>query len=304
MTTPTADDSESTRAQATAGMVVGIDGSPGSAHALKWAAGRTEQFGLIRPVASWNFPVWALGGPDLAVPPSNFYENFASSARSEAEEAIAAIPENLREPLVVIEAPAGPALVEQGEDAGLIVVGTRGRGAVADKVLGSVSCHVVAHATTPVAVVPASAEVEKRSDQVVVGIDGSANSVAALAWAMSNTDESTRIEALHAWSHHAAAIPDPYTIPVEYSEVQAERTLDRVVREATGAAGDDARAVVKRLHYGDPRLVLRDASAQADLLVVGARGHRGVAHLLLGSVTTGLVHQPRVTTIVVPQADS
>ena len=41
------------------------------------------------------------------------------------------------------------------------------------------------------------------------------------------------------------------------------------------------------------------AAAEADLLVLGARGHEGVAHLLLGSVTTGLVHQPVIPTVVV-----
>ncbi len=55
-----------------------------------------------------------------------------------------------------------------------------------------------------------------------------------------------------------------------------------------------------RVEMGDARNILRDASRGSDMLVVGARGHRGVAHLLLGSVATGLVHQPIVPTIVVP----
>jgi nucleotide-binding universal stress UspA family protein len=53
---------------------------------------------------------------------------------------------------------------------------------------------------------------------------------------------------------------------------------------------------------GDPRAVLLSASADADLLVVGSRGHGVLEHLLLGSVASALAHHPTVPTIVVPSA--
>jgi nucleotide-binding universal stress UspA family protein len=53
---------------------------------------------------------------------------------------------------------------------------------------------------------------------------------------------------------------------------------------------------------GDPRAVLRSAGADADLLVVGARGHGVLEHLLLGSVASALAHHPTVPTIIVPSA--
>jgi len=109
------------------------------------------------------------------------------------------------------------------------------------------------------------------------------------------------IEAVHVWSHHAIAIPEPSAISIEYSETEAARTLDRVVAEAAGQPESSGREIVKTLEYGDPRAVLRSMSTEADLVVVGARGHQGVAHLLLGSVSTGLVHQPLVATVVVPE---
>jgi nucleotide-binding universal stress UspA family protein len=57
--------------------------------------------------------------------------------------------------LVVVESPAGPAIIDNAHDAELIVVGRRGRGAVKSLVLGSVSSYVVQHATCPVLVVQA-----------------------------------------------------------------------------------------------------------------------------------------------------
>ena len=52
----------------------------------------------------------------------------------------------------------------------------------------------------------------------------------------------------------------------------------------------------------DPRSALEEASAEADLLVIGSTGHRGLTRLLLGSVAAGLLHRPLCPTVVVPSA--
>ncbi|MGF1598016.1 MAG: universal stress protein [Acidimicrobiales bacterium] len=285
---------------ATAGIVVGIDGSDGSAHALAWAAARTETFGPVRPVAAWRYPAWAMSDPMLGAPPAMAPDDFAAAASQRADELVATLGDIPHEAAVVTRAAAGPALVDVGKDAELIVVGTRGRGAVIDGLLGSVSSHVVAHATVPVAVVPAKAPIEDTQRRVVVGIDGSENSVHAMAWAIRTAAEDVTIEAVMGWSQQVIAVPEPYVIPYDESEQQARANVERVLTEARALAGRPEREVVTLLEYGDPRTILRDRAAAADLLVLGARGHRGVAHLLLGSVTTGLVHQPNVTTVVVP----
>ena len=96
--------------------------------------------------------------------------------------------------------------------------------------------------------------------------------------------------------------PPTVTISTNYPGASAE-TLARTVAEATArptAAGAPVHDVVSRLEYGDPRTVLMDAAEEADLMVLGSRGHEGVAHLLVGSVTTSLVHKPVVATVVVP----
>jgi nucleotide-binding universal stress UspA family protein len=244
-----------------------------------------------------------MANPMMGTPPPVSVDSFEAVAKTQAEEAVAHIPADHRSDLVVVQSSAGPALVEAGRDASLIAVGTRGRGAVADTLLGSVSSHVVANSTVPVAVVPEAAPLGRPNRHVVVGVDGSPNSVQALRWAIENclsTEQSDVVEAIHVWSHHVTAIPEPYMVPSEYSENEAKLTLDRVVDEASTGMDIGQHDVVRTLEYGDPRSVLRGLVDRADLVILGARGHRGVAHLLLGSVTTGLVHQPLITTVVVP----
>lgn len=281
------------------GMVVGIDGSPGSNHALAWAVARTDQFGLIRPVSTWQYPWWALSGP-IPISSTPSYEELARLATSHAEESVASIPEDRRGPVVVSQSAAGPTLVEQGEDAALIVVGTRGRGAVADTLLGSVSCHVASHASVPVAVVPLDAPLDASHGRVVVGIDGSENSVQALAWALTTAAADQVVEVLHTWSAVGATYPGAPVIPLDQFESFAADTMEWTVAAAEEAVGDHGREILRTIVQGDPRLEIQEAAARADLLVLGARGHRGFANAILGSVTTALIHQPLVTTIVVP----
>jgi nucleotide-binding universal stress UspA family protein len=287
------------------GMVVGVDGSAGATQALRWALALTDRFGPLTPVVAWHQPWWAVPAtlPGGWIGPST--AELETMARDRVTPSLDEVSPELSRALMVHEGPAGPGLVELGRTAALIVVGSRGRGAVADAVLGSTSSHVVRHATVPVAVVPEHATVGDVS-RVVVGIDGSPHSVAALAWATVNAPAGATIEAVHAWSYHLATYPEALTLSVELYEDEAQSTLDRTLAAAAETAarmlGPDRppHPVEARLEYGDPRNVLRRAGEDADLLVVGARGHQGVAHLLVGSVTTSLVHQPVSTVAVVP----
>ena len=132
-------------------IVVGIDGSDASLDALAWAARQAELTGSTLLVAtSWEWPSslgWAVPIPD------NF--NPASDAASGLETAVAGV--RAEHPAVTIETlvaeghPA-PVLVEASRGADLLVVGSRGRGAFAGMLLGSVSEHCVTRAHCPVVV--------------------------------------------------------------------------------------------------------------------------------------------------------
>jgi len=140
---------------------------------------------------------------------------------------------------------------------------------------------------------------------VVVGVDGSAESVAALAWAARYASASNaRVRALLAW-HYPGAVGGP---PVEktpesvrdQTEEQMQATLDEAVAKAVPArepAVETARA------YGHPAQVLIDASKEADLLVVGSRGHGAWTGMLVGSVSIHCVTGAFCPVVVVRGGD-
>ena len=116
---------------ATEHQIVGIDGSPGSASALAWAAANVERFGPIRPVVAWRYPWWAVdavGPGPVAVPPTD--EELHAEAARRAEGVLATVPADDRLDLLTVRSPAGPGLVSVIEPSTtLLVVGSRGRGA-------------------------------------------------------------------------------------------------------------------------------------------------------------------------------
>ncbi|MEM7337243.1 MAG: universal stress protein [Actinomycetota bacterium] len=281
------------------GAVVGVDGSPGSAHALRWAARRTGQFGPVRPVLTWQYPYWAVPGMD-PVTPAALFDRCLEAARREAGVAVADIAPDLRAATEVIYGAAGPTLVERSADANALVVGSRNHGAAIDTMIGSVGGHVARHARVPVIVVPERAHLDNIHGRIVVGVDGSPNAVEALSWALTHAPAGAAVEAVYVWSCAVPFVGPSYVIPIESSADDARASLDRTIAAARIAAGTD-REVTTILDYGDdPRTLLRTRSLDADLLVLGARGRTGVQHLLLGSVTTSLLHQPTVATVVVP----
>jgi nucleotide-binding universal stress UspA family protein len=132
-------------------VVVGVDGSPSSAEALKWAARQASLTGAeLHVVTTWDFP-WALGyGPGV----EGF--DYAADARSVAEDTIRDVLGEEGSANVQIHVDSGhPAagLLEEAKGADLLVVGSRGHGGFAGMLLGSVSQHVVAHAPCPTVVV-------------------------------------------------------------------------------------------------------------------------------------------------------
>ena len=119
--------------------------------------------------------------------------------------------------------------------------------------------------------------------RIVVGVDGSESSKAALRWAARILAATGGfIDAVIAWQ------PPPYYgwgyVGAEWNpEDEARKVLTAAVDEAFGADRPiGTRLTVQR---GNPAKVLLDQSKDATLLVVGSRGHGGFAGLLLGSVS-------------------
>jgi len=134
---------------------------------------------------------------------------------------------------------------------------------------------------------------------VVVGADGSVQSVAALKWAVEYAAATgSTVRAVMACHYPTAAGPAPLGVAPEAvtDEVRAQmaESLSKVVIE--GAAGLD---VEEEIAYGHPAQVLIEQSADADLLVVGSRGHGAFTGMMIGSVSIHCVTHSHCPVVVV-----
>jgi nucleotide-binding universal stress UspA family protein len=138
-------------------IVVGVDGSPASVLALRWALREARARGApVEAVIAWRMPGWfalEAGGRLELTRLAGDLEDKARTALRECLRAAAGVaPDISLEEIVVRESPP-KALLDIAQGADLLVVGSRGRGGLAGLRLGSVSSACVAHAPCPVVVV-------------------------------------------------------------------------------------------------------------------------------------------------------
>lgn len=141
-------------------VVVGVDGSPNAWHALEWAVSEaTLRSATLRIVCAFEDPVTTVGlgtafgaGAPITVDPS-LIEGAAKDVADEAVRRAGTVP---TEVVARCDRPSD-VLVEASSGAALLVVGSRGHGAVGSLLLGSVSNFVVHHAKCPVVIVPPTA---------------------------------------------------------------------------------------------------------------------------------------------------
>ena len=130
-------------------IVVGVDGSPSSQRAVRWAAQQAKLTGAtLRAVSSWRWPNYI-----TRIPPG---VDMASDTRRTLDEVLEEAltgSEDLTVTRHVIEGPPGPALLTQAQDASLLVVGAQGRAAFPGMRLGSVAEYCVRQGSCPVVVV-------------------------------------------------------------------------------------------------------------------------------------------------------
>lgn len=134
-----------------AAIVVGVDGSPQSVEALRWAARTAPSFGAaIRVVGAWDYPPEYAGYVPLGS--DNFDEITRKKVDQTVREAFGdGVPAGLS--TSVVFGHPSKVLVRESEDATMLVVGRRGHGGFRGLLLGSVSAACVAHARCPVLVV-------------------------------------------------------------------------------------------------------------------------------------------------------
>ncbi len=137
---------------------------------------------------------------------------------------------------------------------------------------------------------------------VVVGVDGSPSSRAALAWAVEHARlTGATVEAVIAWEVRAnyggypVPVPSPAPPNVDWAGLATE-VLDHAIADANPDKDVTIRPTVTPGNAGH---ALLEAAKDADLLVVGHRGHGGLVEALLGSVSQYCVHHATCPVVVV-----
>lgn len=149
-----------------------------------------------------------------------------------------------------------------------------------------------------------SVQQDGRTPLIVVGVDGSQPSAEALRWAVRQAElTGGTVDAVTAWQYPLAAggfgwAPTAGLDDTDYADL-ATTSLHTCVEKVGVPAGLKVRELVVE---GNPAQALLDQAKEADLLVVGSRGHGGFAEALIGSVSARCVHHARCPVVVVHSA--
>ena len=273
-------------------VVVGVDGSAAALRAVRWAvpeARRRRAVLHLVTALAWTEDRM-VGVPGLGQAPYGQYLRTAAEHGLAAAEAAAleADPDLPVERELVLGFPAG-VLLERSQTAEMLVVGDHGRGRIASAVAGSVAISVATRSGCPIVVVRGAEPAPDRALPVVVGIDGTPLSEAAIAFAFdAAAARRVPLVAVHTWLDELndpalAELVDWQTAAVQAEELLAERLA------GWGEKYPDV-PVQRVVARGRAALALLDQAARAQLVVVGSRGHGEIAGLLLDSVSNALVH--------------
>lgn len=271
-------------------ILVGYDGSTDADLALDWAAESALLLDESMDVAIVDDP-GALPGVAWW-PDDHWVEVEQRAARRLKAAGVDRSSIHLRRGAVV------PTLVDMALQASLLVLGSRGHGRAGEIFIGSVSQHLARHAGCPVVVVrPVASREAKR---IVVGVDGSSSSNAALAFACRRARATGEtVTAVRAAAFGPVQLDRRGLLPEKLGTflTEQERQLAETMGELVGAHPDvDVDSEFIAL---SPAQALVDASRHASLVVVGSRGLNPFAGLLLGSVSHDVLHRAHCPVAVV-----
>ncbi|HEX6345921.1 universal stress protein [Umezawaea sp.] len=283
-------------------IVAGVDGSSSALDAVEWAARECARHRVpLRLVHALLIPVQ--GYPELLISAHEARQAMEGQAEAwlaEAEKAARAAAPTVDVEAVRLSGAVVPVLVEESREARMVVLGSQGLGGFTGLLVGSTAVGLSAHGLCPVVVVRGDPGPDA---PVVVGVDGSPASEAAIGFAFEAA--STRgapLTAVMTWTDFL--VDSPYNearLAIDWERVEeAERRL--LAQRMAGWQEKYPDVRVNRLVLRDrPVRALLKLAEDAQLLVVGSRGHGGFTGMLLGSTSQALVyHAPCPLAVVRP----
>lgn len=288
-------------------VLLAIDGSPGGeaarrvARSLQWPEGTViDVISIVEPAVD---PLGAAGLP-LAPFGTETTEPAMQVMLSEAVAALEAPGRIVRRELLTGR--AATVIIDEAVErrADLVIMGSRGRGPLRSMLLGSVSAEVVDHAPCPVLVVRGG-----NIGRVLLAVDGSASAQAAVTFLGGSSFLAGHpVEVLAVATAPvpplpvpAAAISDGAFEAYEEAIRQHRHQAEQVAAAATESLRNDGLAARWSISQGDPAHEIIEAARAFDagLVVLGSRGHTGLARILLGSVARNVLLHATASVLIV-----
>ena len=180
--------------------------------------------------------------------------------------------------------------------ADLIAMGTHDHSRLTEMFVGSISHHILLHATVPTLIVKGNARPVTR---VLLAVEGREDGIRLHSWLTSHPFKNpvavtilSVVPSLHIATPHLMA-------GLEGWSEQSQRQAEQVVNDTAQALASRHFTVSTDVRLGDPVTTVCDVGSSHDLIVIGSHGRKGLDRFLLGSVSHGIVHQTGCSVLVV-----
>jgi nucleotide-binding universal stress UspA family protein len=286
-------------------VVVGVDGSESALHAVRWAAGEARRRNAPLRLVHVSF-LAPVRHPKQMAPPPDYRAALLEQGQDWLDDALEAARRTVPGIEAVTDLRAGvvaDALIDESSSAQLVVLGSRGLGGFSALLVGSVAIALSAHGHCPIVVIRSSTVdgSPAGSGPVVVGVDGSELSDAALTFAFeAAATRAVPLVVLHTWldvTMTGSWTALPWMVDWDLVQAEEEKALaEHIAGWCDKYSHVEVRPTVVR---GRPDRVLLEHGAGAQLIVVGCRGRGALMGVGLGSVSQTLLHHAECPVAVV-----
>ncbi|MFF8864776.1 universal stress protein [Streptomyces sp. NPDC015139] len=279
-------------------VTVGLDGSPESLAAARWAADEADQ----RNLALRLLHAWPMLAPEPARTPAEEDQNYWAKRLVQAAQAeLQHRHPNLSVVVDLVGDDAQHALLAAASESEMLVLGSRGLEPVESYFLGDVSMPVVARAERPVILVRAEPQPRERTSRVVVALKMRGSSDDLLDFAF----HTAAARGAPLLAVHGRSVPLHARVPwgVDH-QVSEEITRDGYHQLSHALQPWQAKYpqvdVVDSVRLDSPAKAVVQATKGAGLLVVGRRRHAAGPARHLGPVAQAAIHHGRCPVAVIP----